>query len=166
MTNLVFETGWGWCGVAASDRGLVRVILPQKEPQRVREKLGPPTGVSGPLVEVAAREIREYLHGQRREFTIPVDLELLSDFARQTLSACREIRWGTTVSYGELAGRVGRPGAARAVGQVMAANPVPLVVPCHRVIRADGSLGGFGSGPALKRRLLKLEAGACTKPKN
>ena len=161
MTNLVFETDWGWCGVAGSERGLVRVILPQEMAQNVREKLGRAANFSGPLVEAAAREISEYLHGQRREFTIPLDLEPLSNFARQILNACREIRWGTTTSYGELAERVGRPGAARAVGQVMAANPVPLVVPCHRVIRADGNPGGFGGGAALKRRLLKLEGVAC-----
>jgi methylated-DNA-[protein]-cysteine S-methyltransferase len=105
----------------------------------------------------ALKEITEYLGGERREFATPVDWRGWPAFTRQVLETCARVPYGTTVSYGELARRVGSPRAARAVGQALGRNPVPLIVPCHRVVRADGGLGGFGGGPALKGRLLELE---------
>ena len=98
-------------------------------------------------------------HGDGRIVEAPVDLRGLSAFARSTLEFVRTIRYGTTMSYQQVARAVGGPGHCRAVGQVLKSNPVPLVVPCHRVIRTDGQLGGFSAagGGATKRRLLKLE---------
>ena len=100
----------------------------------------------------------QYLAGRRRRFTVPVDLSGVPAFQRRVLQALRRVPYGRTITYGQLAARAGRPRAARAVGQAMAHNPVPLIVPCHRVVASGGGLGGFGGGLALKRRLLALEA--------
>jgi O-6-methylguanine DNA methyltransferase len=105
----------------------------------------------------AEREIRQYLAGRRRRFTVPLDMAGLAPFHKKVLQACRRIRYGNVLTYAQLAGRSGRPRAARAVGQAMARNPIALVVPCHRVIAAGGGLGGYGGGLRLKRRLLRLE---------
>jgi len=156
-SSRVFATDWGWWGLQASARGIVRVVLPQPSRQQVREQLGEVGSSASPLAEEAARQIQEYLRGRRQQFTVPVDWEPMSGFARQILEACAQITYGETVSYGELARRAGHKSAARAAGQVLGANPVPILVPCHRVICADGSLGGFSGGLDTKRRLLELE---------
>jgi len=110
----------------------------------------------------ATRQLREYLAGQRRRFTLPLDLRARG-FVRRVLSALREIPYGQTRSYGQVAEQIGRPGAARAVGSACGANPLALVIPCHRVVAARG-LGGFGGSGratgerrALKAALLALE---------
>ena len=105
----------------------------------------------------AEREIREYLAGRRRRFTVPLDIEDLPPFHRKVLRTLRKVPYGKTVTYGQLAARAGRPRSARAVGRAMAANPLPLVIPCHRVVASGGGLGGYGGGLDLKRRLLALE---------
>ncbi len=154
-----FETPWGTVRVEATAAGVCRVTLPSS---------WPPTGApqradAGPrAARHAARaeaELRAYLAGRQRRFTVPLDLAAVPPFHRQVLEAARRVPYGRTVTYGALAEAAGRPGAARAVGQAMARNPVPLLVPCHRVVAAAG-LGGFGGGPGLKRRLLALERGA------
>lgn len=158
-TSLLFATDWGWWGVAASSRGIVQVVLPQHNPHQVRKQLGNLESSASLLAEEAAGQIQEYLYGRRQCFTVPVDWELISGFARQILEGCAQIAYGETVSYSELARRAGKEGAARAVGQALAANPVPILVPCHRVVGADGNLGGFLGGLETKRRLLELEGG-------
>ncbi len=102
------------------------------------------------------RELRQYFDGERTEFTFPVRLEG-SEFDVVVWNALREIPYGETRTYGDIARRIGRPTAARAVGAANGRNPVPIVVPCHRVVAAGGKLGGFGGGLELKRRLLLLE---------
>ena len=117
------------------------------------------------LLERAATELGEYAAGKRRTFDLPLDLRALSEWDRRVLSGAARIAYGETVGYGELARRVGKPGAARAVGGAMGRNPVMVVIPCHRVIASDGGLGGYGGSNyadrqaalALKRRLLALE---------
>ena len=104
------------------------------------------------------RQLDEYFAGARRSFDLPLAPEG-TEFQRRVWLALREIPYGETTSYGDLAGRLGRPGASRAVGRANATNPIPIVIPCHRVIGADGSLTGFGGGIDLKRRLLELERG-------
>jgi methylated-DNA-[protein]-cysteine S-methyltransferase len=105
----------------------------------------------------ARRQLGEYFAGCRREFDLPLDWGLIGGFARDALAALyRTVGYGQVVTYQELADRMGQPGAARAVGGAMGANPIPVVVPCHRVLAADG-LGGFGGGLETKRRLLELE---------
>ncbi len=111
-----------------------------------------------------ARELREYFAGSRREFTVPL-APAGTDFQRSVWDALLRIPYGSTRSYREVAMEAGRPGAARAVGQANARNPLPVIVPCHRVLASDGSLGGYmgdwgeGEGSAIKRWLLGLEAG-------
>jgi methylated-DNA-[protein]-cysteine S-methyltransferase len=110
-----------------------------------------------------AERLAEFAGGQAVEFAdVPIDVAHLTAFGRRVVAACRRIPWGQTRSYGHLARQAGSPGAARAVGQVMAHNRFPLIVPCHRVLAAGGRLGGFSSpqGTRMKARLLELESGA------
>lgn len=114
---------------------------------------------NGPWTNEAAKQIAEYLNGERRAFTLPLDLGGTRGFTRDALNAAAQIPYGQTRSYWWVSVRAGNPRAMRAVGQAMATNPVPLIVPCHRVVRSDGSLGGFGGGgPEQKRQLLELES--------
>lgn len=108
-------------------------------------------------VERARRELREFLGGRRTVFTVPVDLGGVGSFQARVLAEARRIPFGGVVSYATLARRVGRPRAARAVGNALAANPVPVIVPCHRVVRADGTWGPYALGARLKTALLRLE---------
>jgi len=156
-TSLVFATDWGWWGLAGSSRGIVKVVLAQDNPDDVRRQIGSPGGRASSVVTCGARQIQEYLCGRRQQFSVPVDLEPTSVFVRHILEVCMQIPYGETISYGKLACCVGKEGAGRAAGQALAANPVPVVVPCHRVIRADGRPGGFSGGLEIKRRLLELE---------
>jgi len=155
----VFDSPLGRMAVAATAHGVVRVVLPG-DAKALAEVASRPAPAADPASEAVAdraeRELAEYLAGRRRTFAVGVCLDALSAFRRAVSRALRRVPYGRTVTYGELARRAGRPDAARAVGQAMARNPVPILVPCHRVVAADG-LGGFGGGLALKRRLLALE---------
>jgi methylated-DNA-[protein]-cysteine S-methyltransferase len=104
----------------------------------------------------AARELRAYLDGSLRAFTVPIDLSLATPFAQRVLTKLCDVPFGELTTYGALAAAAGRPGGARAVGGAVGANPVPIVVPCHRVVASNG-LGGFGGGLAMKRALLAIE---------
>ena len=107
--------------------------------------------------------LSEYFAGKRREFPVRVDWSRLTGFTRRALQVCARIPYGQTLSYGEVASRAGSPGGARAVGQAMARNPFPIIIPCHRVLASGGKLGGFSGGLHFKRALLDLE-GAEAKP--
>ncbi len=109
---------------------------------------------------VVVRQLDAYFAGERRTFDLPLDTAVGSPFQREVWDALRTIPAGTTVTYGELAARLGRPGAARAVGGAVARNPISIVVPCHRVVGAAGSLTGYAGGLDAKRRLLALEGAA------
>jgi methylated-DNA-[protein]-cysteine S-methyltransferase len=111
-----------------------------------------------PVLEAAAAQLREYFAGERTTFDLPLDLDG-TDFQREAWLGLAAIRYGETVSYGEQARRLGRPAAARAVGAANGRNPLPIVLPCHRVVGSDGSLTGFGGGLDVKRKLLEHEAG-------
>ena len=137
------ETPWGRLFVIVGERGLQRVQFDAPD--------GP--ALAGAWAEAFAA----YLAQQPFPPDLPVDLTGLPPFAARVLAACREIPCGHTMTYGALAAAVGAPGAARAVGQVMARNPVPLVIPCHRVLGAGGRLTGFSGGLAWKRALLAHE---------
>jgi len=108
-----------------------------------------------PLAAVGA-ELVQYLAGTKRRLAIPVDLRRASPFQRRVLAAARRIPRGRVASYGEIARRIGSPGASRAVGQALGRNPVPIVIPCHRVVAGAGRLGGYVGGAAIKRKLLAL----------
>jgi methylated-DNA-[protein]-cysteine S-methyltransferase len=158
----IFDTPFGRMAVSATARGLTRVFLPNEaEALHVSAVLPEPrrAGAAGALAARAELEILQYLAGspRRLKFTVPVDLSAAPTFHGKVLRALARIPYGQTVTYGELAARVGRPHGARAVGVAAATNPVPLVVPCHRVVASGGGLGGYGGGLDLKRRLLGLE---------
>lgn len=118
-----------------------------------------PGGELDPVIVEAARQLRAYFAGERHEFALPLR-PAGTPFELEVWEELRRIPYGETLSYGELADRVGHAGAARAVGRANACNPIPIVIPCHRVIGADGSLTGFGGGLDTKRRLLDHERGA------
>lgn len=130
---------------------------PDPGPDAARGTAGSPGSGHSELLDGAAAQLTDWLAGRRRGFDLPLDLEGHPPFRRRVLEALTDVPHGTVVSYGELARRVGRPGAARAVGGACAANPLLIVVPCHRVVAADGGLGGFRAGLPVKRRLLELE---------
>ena len=110
----------------------------------------------GPLA-AARQQVQEYLAGRRKTFDLPLDLRLLRPFQRQVLDATLAVPWGQATTYRTLAVQAGRPRAGRAVGRAQATNPIPLVIPCHRVIGSDGSLRGYGGGLEMKAALLRLE---------
>jgi len=111
-------------------------------------------------LDAAARELDEYFAGRRRQFGLPLDFQLSRGFRLAVLTHLREIDYGTTESYAVVAAAAGSPAAVRAVGTACATNPLPVVVPCHRVVRSDGSIGQYVGGPGAKQALLALEAAA------
>jgi len=148
--------------LAATQRGLVRVAFASEGHHRVLQELSDrvsPRVLRAPRrLDRAARELDEYFRHARADFDVPLDLRLATGFRREVLEQLRGVRYGTTTSYAGLAARTHSPRAVRAVGTACATNPLPLVVPCHRVIRSDGSMGNYRGGIAAKRTLLALEA--------
>jgi len=160
----VFSTKWGYFGIAGTETGLIRTSLPAANPEKAAMLLlsGLPDVEADKSLFKEVQEMAEaYFEGRRVDFGtgIPVILNGLSIFARDILNTCRDITFGNTTSYGRLAAVAGHPAAARAAGRVMAGNPAPLIIPCHRVVCGDGRIGGFSAagGAAMKRRLLELE---------
>ena len=155
------DTPVGRLLVAVSGRGLVRVAFPEEDRDAVLEELA--RGISPRILEsagvtdAARRELEEFFERKRTRFDVRVDRRLMAPFARKVLAATARIPFGRVRSYREIAAAVGSPRAARAVGNALASNPVPIVVPCHRVIRAGGEVGGYGGGPERKAALLMLE---------
>ncbi|MBI4576571.1 MAG: methylated-DNA--[protein]-cysteine S-methyltransferase [Planctomycetes bacterium] len=151
---LCFDTPLGSMRARWGPSGLQGLSFASRRPRRGSEAEAPPA------LRRLARRVVEHLRGRPQDFRdVPLDLEAMSPFRRSVFRALREVAPGTVITYGELAARAGRPGAARAVGAALAANPVCLVVPCHRVVGAGGRLVGFSApgGMARKRRLLELE---------
>jgi methylated-DNA-[protein]-cysteine S-methyltransferase len=148
--------------LAATESGLLRVAFAREDHDRVLESLAArvsPRILHAPRrLDEPARELDEYFAGRRRSFALPIDLRLASGFRREVLEHLPAIAYGRTATYAELAQASGRPKAVRAVGSACATNPLPLVVPCHRVLRTDGTLGGYLGGLDAKRALLALEA--------
>lgn len=170
MQVLVFETALGHTAIArgkeklhglafghANQRSALRALKASAEtPQDPFEDLE----FLGPGEDELADRLCRFALGEVAQFDdLAIDTTHLTPFGKKVIDACRQIPWGETVTYGELAKQVGRPGAARAVGSVMARNRVPLVVPCHRVVPACGGLGGFSApqGVSMKKRLLEME---------
>ena len=159
----VFKTPLGWFGILGCEKGLMRICLPMAFKEAVQQRL-----LSGFETAVPAKkayrnlesDILSYYKGRPVDFSkVPVCLEGFTAFQQEVLMALRTVKYGKTVSYGDLARLIGNPKASRAIGSVMAQNPLPLIIPCHRVIKQDGSLGYF-SGPGgvhTKQHMLKLE---------
>jgi methylated-DNA-[protein]-cysteine S-methyltransferase len=147
--------------LAATEQGLVRVAYENQDHDRVLATLAElvsPRVLRAPArLDPVARQLEEYFGGQRRRFDLPLDLRLAHGFRRSVLGHLPDIGYGHTESYAQVATAAGRPRAVRAVGTACALNPLPVVVPCHRVIRSDGSLGQYAGGAAAKEILLHLE---------
>lgn len=142
------ESPLGPLHVALSEAGLARLAFPREPHGRL---------AAGDRLEAVRRQLEEYFAGERREFTLPLDLGSASGFRLRALEAMGRIPYGETVTYAELAGRAGNPRAPRAAGHACATNPIPIVLPCHRVLGSDGRLHGYGGGLHVKERLLRLE---------
>jgi len=157
------DTPVGSLLLAATARGLVRVAYPAEGHERVlarlAERISPRVLWAPARLDPAALQIEEYFSRRRREFDLPLDLGLSRGFRRDVLACLPDIGYGVTASYASVAAAAGRPKAVRAVGTACATNPLPLVIPCHRVLRSDGTIGGYVAGGAVKRVLLDLEAG-------
>ncbi|MEV0221261.1 methylated-DNA--[protein]-cysteine S-methyltransferase [Streptomyces sp. NPDC050704] len=162
----VVDSSIGPLLLAATGEGLVSVVFHATDAvrdqalDRLGSRLGtePVEAPDSPLLAEAIRQVRAYFAGERHDFELPLDWSLISGFNRQVLRELASgVPFGKVVGYGDLARRVGQPGAAQAVGMAMGANPLPVVVPCHRVVESDGGIGGFGGGLETKRKLLALE---------
>lgn len=158
----LFDTDIGVCGLAWTQAGISRVQLPESDTSATEARLarmadaGPP----GPRVRAAITALERYFIGETVDFTgIDLDLGAVSPFERAVYDIARRTGWGAVTTYGAIAAELGGPALARAVGRALGANPVPIIVPCHRVLAARGELGGFSAhgGRILKQWLLELE---------
>jgi methylated-DNA-[protein]-cysteine S-methyltransferase len=156
----IADTPVGPLLVAVTDQGLCRISF-DPEPDRETEQLARAFGTrvlrAPKPLDPVKRELDEYFEGERRAFDLPVDLRGRSEFTQQVLDQLARVPYGEVTTYGSLAARTGRPRAARAVGTIMNRNPIPIVLPCHRVVGSTGSLVGYGGGLDRKRLLLDLE---------
>lgn len=159
----VLDSAVGPLLLAATERGLLRVAFAVEDHDAVLESLAQkfsPRIIAAPArLDAAARELEQYLAGTRRSFDLPLDHALSSGYRLEVQEYLPLIGYGQTASYGQIAAATGRPKAVRAVGTACATNPLPLVVPCHRVLRSDGSMGGYLGGTRAKELLLTLERG-------
>jgi len=155
------DTPVGQLLIAATPLGLIRVAYARQDHEAVlaglAEQVSPRVLFAPAALDDAARQFDAYFTRQRRGFDLAVDLRFAIGFRRTVLEYLPDVSYGRTVSYGELAAEVGHPRAARAVGTACATNPLPLVIPCHRVVLGDGSPGAYIGGPEIKRVLLELE---------
>jgi methylated-DNA-[protein]-cysteine S-methyltransferase len=165
MRYYLFDTAMGPVGVAWSEQGLTRLQLPERDRAATERRLCGRSARAAPgeppaPIRRAIAAVESYVEGERVDFApIALDLRGVSDFHRQIYAAARRIGWGETTTYGALARLAGCPDAARAVGQAMGRNPVPIIVPCHRILAAGRRVGGFSAfgGAGTKQRLLALE---------
>jgi methylated-DNA-[protein]-cysteine S-methyltransferase len=161
LTFVLFDTFWGWMGIVSSPSGLRMIILPQKSRDVVFRKVVNYSCVaeerSPSLFGDLPHRLRRYLGGEPVDFPDKLDLVEVTRFQQNVFEVVRTIHYGETKSYGWIANKLGLPKAARGVGQALARNPLPIVIPCHRVISSNGSLGGFGGGVEIKELLLRLE---------
>ena len=161
----VFDSAIGVCGIAWNQRGLTRLQLPEADRQATERRLrarsiGASTAEPPPAIAAVIADLQRYLTGARVDFSaVVVDLLDVDAFRRTVYAAARALGWGETASYGEIARQVGAPSRAQAVGQAMGRNPVPIVIPCHRVVASGRRIGGFSApgGTFTKERLLWME---------
>ena len=155
------DTPVGRILLASTSRGLVKVAFPNQPPDEVLEQLAasisPRVMESPGRLDEARRELDRYFEGRLHDFEVPLDWQLSHGFYRKVLRATAHIPYGQTRSYTEMATRAGSPRAVRAAGSALGSNPLPIIVPCHRVLRSGGALGGYGGGLETKQALLELE---------
>lgn len=161
---VIFKTRWGHFGLAGTEHALCQSQLPGPKPEKIKSLLLKNfhhPQLDNTFFKTLQEQIAAYFEGACINFSrdIPLSLDGFSSFGISVLTVCRVIEFGRTISYGQLAKKSGRPNASRAVGGVLAKNPLPLLIPCHRVIRSDGKLGGFSApgGTTLKKKMLELE---------
>ncbi len=159
---LIFETPWGWMSVSETAKGIDSVVLPKRSKQAMLSTLNGQAdllgeGSASPRLGAARQQLQDYLSGIRQHFDLPLDLSRGTAFQRQVWRVLQRVPFGKLRSYRWVAARVGGPRYARAVGNAVGANPLPLIVPCHRIVGQDASLGGFSGGLPTKRKLLLLE---------
>ena len=158
----VFRTPWGWMGLSETAEGIDAVVLPKTSRQAVQSELHAASaefleGRTSSRLQEAQAQLIGYLAGTRRSFDLPLDLSRGTSFQQKVWRTLRGISYGRLRSYQWVALRVGGRQYARAVGNAVGANPVPIVIPCHRIVAQDASLGGFSGGLPTKRKLLTLE---------
>lgn len=156
--------GWieapiGRLHLAKTEHGLCRVSFRRNEAafERELESRGLLPDYAPARLSREAQELEDYFAGRRTEFDFPLDLRLTTAFQKRVLGATRRVRFGRVASYSDIARRIGKPEARRAVGSALGRNPLPIVIPCHRVVSADGSLGGYTGGTDVKRKLMEVE---------
>ncbi|MDK2741442.1 MAG: methylated-DNA--[protein]-cysteine S-methyltransferase [Nitrospira sp. BO4] len=159
---MIFRSSWGWMGIAESQKGIQAIVLPKRSKRAVESDLraqsdGPLQQEASTQLEAARRQLLQYLEGKRDTFDVPLDLSQGTSFQRQVWRALQRVPYGKLRSYQWIAARVGGRHYARAVGNAVGANPLPIVIPCHRIVAHDASLGGFSGGLSMKRKLLSLE---------
>ncbi len=163
METAIFDTALGCFGIGWTDKGLARVLLPGEDPAIMWERLGRDGAKPGePTLSISAliHRIEDYADGEPVDFSDShLDLQGIPAFHRRTYDLLLQVKWGETLTYGELARKLGDVGLSRAVGQAMGANPVPLIIPCHRVLASNGKPGGFSApgGALSKVKMLALE---------
>jgi len=164
MKYVIFQTSWGYFGLLGTDEVLSRTFLPVSDPDIIKAcflKEFPKATFDKNLIKNLQKQITTYFEGKIIDFNTDnaVLLHGTSKFSNKILTTCQKIKYGQTITYKELAQKAGYPDASRAVGNVLAKNPIPLIIPCHRIIRSDGKLGGFTApgGTNLKKRLIKHE---------
>jgi methylated-DNA-[protein]-cysteine S-methyltransferase len=161
VTYARVDSPFGEMLLALTKRGLVRLAFPEEDDDAVLERLA--QRISPRIVESAAppdsvaRELDEYFSGRRRRFELPLDWTLIGAFGRRVLRVTAAIPYGDVLTYAEVAADAGSPRGSRAAGNALGSNPIPIVIPCHRVLRTGGALGGYGGGLDRKRFLLELE---------
>ncbi|MFC1968865.1 methylated-DNA--[protein]-cysteine S-methyltransferase [Chloroflexota bacterium] len=161
MEYAILDTGVGWIGILGSVRGLLRITLPQPSLQETQRNLGGSSiraDWSPDLSQNLVERLKDYFSGHKIAFPDRVDLAEATPFQRRVWEKTRLIPYGETRSYSWIAEQIGQPAAVRAVGQALGRNPLPIIVPCHRVITTDGKLGGYSGGLDMKRYLLRLES--------
>jgi len=161
---VIFQTKWGYFGLAGTKYALCRTQLPGPEPKKIESRLLKNLSdaqFDETFFKILQEQIAAYFEGSCVNFSpdIPVVLDGFTGFSREVLTACRDIKFGQRITYSGLARKAGRPAASRAVGNALAKNPLPLIIPCHRVLRTDGKMGGFSApgGISIKKRMLALE---------
>ena len=155
------DSPFGRLLVARTPRGLVRLAFPEESEdavlERLSQRLSPRILRDAGRFDAVARELDEYFAGKRHSFDAELDWSLISPFGRRVLAATAAIPYGSVLSYAQVAGEAGSPRGSRAAGNALGSNPIPIVIPCHRVLRTGGALGGYGGGLPRKRWLLELE---------
>lgn len=161
VAHRTVDSPYGPLLVAATPAGVVRIAFAAQGHDAVLDRLAAqisPRVLAAPgHLHDAARQLDEYFAGRRRVFDLPVDLRLAHGFRRRVLDNLRSVPYGSTATYAALAAAAGNPRAVRAVGSACATNPIPIVVPCHRVVRTDGTIGQYLGGTPMKRALLAME---------